>query len=87
MIFILVLVRPQAIITIEIDNVILDLNGFTVQQSKAFYFQQCGDTWINAKSLYIKDDGIPYGASMYGLFLNGFGASTQGYHWSSDRFS
>ena len=28
------------------------------------------EQWVAAKELFINEDGIPYGAVMYGLFLN-----------------
>jgi len=36
--------------------------------------------WKEAKQLFLKTDGIPYGSAMYGIFLNYPGASIQSYH-------
>ena len=45
------------------------------------YTSEYGDVWLNAKSNFIKEDGLPYGSALYGMFLNVNGASVQGYHW------
>ena len=40
--------------------------------------------WKAAKEVFIKEDGIPYGSSMYGIFLNYPGSSILSYHLNND---
>ena len=40
--------------------------------------------WKQAKDLFIKEDGIPYGSAMYGIFLNYPGSSILSYHLNND---
>jgi len=41
--------------------------------------------WKEAKQLFLKTDGIPYGSAMYGIFLNYPGASIQSYHLNDQK--
>merc|ERR1719242_2296283 len=59
---------------LELDEIITELRE---QMDMAFKYVMNVETyddndeqWIAAKELFINEDGIPYGAVMYGLFLN-----------------
>ena len=50
-------------------------------------FDENDESWISAKSLFIDDTDLPNGSSMYGIFLNTYGASVLTYNLNSYFYS